>query len=160
MKGRTNYFAAFVSIFIAQMTGLLSSYFTRGSMGSFYAELKKPAFAPPPWVFGVVWPILYLLMGIASYRIWMSNKYDNGNKKALFYYGLQLFVNFTWSIIFFGMENIGLSVIAIIILLGLIIITIKEFSKIDKKAASLMIPYLIWVVFATILNISIWIMNM
>ncbi|WP_242972903.1 TspO/MBR family protein [Anaeromicrobium sediminis] len=147
-------------IFIAEITGLLSSYFTRGSMRGFYSELAKPVFAPPTWLFAVVWPILYLLMGIASYRIWMMKRYDKRAKKALFYYGLQLFINFTWSIIFFGMNRIGLAIICIIILLGLIIITTKIFGRIDKVARNLMIPYIIWVAFATILNITIWCMNM
>ena len=129
-------------------------------MRGFYSELIKPAFAPPPWLFAVVWPILYLLMGIASYRIWMMRRYDKNAKKALFYYGLQLFINFTWSIIFFGMNMIGLSVICIIILLGLIIITTRIFDKIDKIARNLMIPYIIWVMIAMVLNISIWRMNM
>lgn len=158
VNGKINWLALIISILIPLTVGFLSSYFIKDSYQTFQ-ELTKPSFAPPASVFGPVWTVLYILMGIASYRVWMygSNRQDVQN--ALVFYGLQLFFNFLWTILFFGLGLRGLAYIEIIILLILIIITTSKFYKIDKISGYLFIPYLLWVAFASILNLSIWLLN-
>lgn len=129
-------------------------------MKGYYATLIKPSFAPAPWVYSIVWPIMYLLMGLAAYRIWMNRKLNIKAMRGLTYYLIQLFFNFVWSIVFFGMKLQMVSVICIFLLLGLVMITTKAFAKVDKKARNLMIPYVLWTMFATVLNVSIWYLNM
>ncbi|MCT4605869.1 MAG: tryptophan-rich sensory protein [Marinisporobacter sp.] len=158
VKGKRNLFALIVSIFIPQLVGILSGFLTRGS-SDMYRDLIQPSFAPPAWVFPIAWVILYLLMGIASYRIWMLGAEKKEVKNALFYYGLQLVFNFFWSILFFGVGLRGLAFIELLVLLVLIIITTVKFYRLDKTAGYLMIPYILWVAFAAILNFSIWQLN-
>jgi tryptophan-rich sensory protein len=158
VKGKRNLFALIVSIFIPQLVGILSGFLTRGS-SDMYRDLIQPSFAPPAWFFPIAWVILYLLMGIASYRIWMLGAEKKEVKNALFYYGLQLVFNFFWSILFFGVGLRGLAFIELLVLLVLIIITTVKFYRLDKTAGYLMIPYILWVAFAAILNFSIWQLN-
>ncbi|MCT4618102.1 MAG: tryptophan-rich sensory protein [Marinisporobacter sp.] len=158
VKGKRNLFALIVFIFIPQLVGILSGFLTRGSSDA-YQNLIQPSFAPPGWVFPIVWVILYLLMGIASYRIWMLGGEKKEVKNALFYYGLQLVFNFFWSILFFGVGLRGLAFIELLVLFVLIIITTMKFYRLDKTAGYLMIPYILWVAFAAILNFSIWQLN-
>lgn len=145
---------------ICLAVGYLSSKVTIESVKTWYPTLKKPFFNPPNEVFAPVWTILYILMGIAGGLVW--NQLENNKelvKKGLFFFTVQLLLNALWSYLFFGLHNILLAVIEII-LLGLIIFeTYLIFKKIDKTAANLLIPYLLWVSFATILTISIFIFN-
>lgn len=129
-----------------------------GSMAG-YRELIRPPLSPPGWVFPVVWAVLFLLMGWASFRISESGAPKEAKRQALGIYGLQLFVNFLWSPVFFRLE---LRLTAFIILLALwllICLTIHRFSAIDEKAGDLLLPYLIWVTFAGYLNLGIFILN-
>ncbi|QZY55078.1 TspO/MBR family protein [Crassaminicella profunda] len=158
VKGKKNLLALIVCIFIPELTGILSGFLTRDSYGK-YQNLIQPDFVPPSWIFPIAWIILYLLMGIASYRIWMLGAEKRQVKNALFYYGLQLLFNFFWSILFFGVGLRGLALIELLVLLMLIIITFVKFYKLDKTAGYLMIPYILWVAFAAILNFSIWQLN-
>lgn len=158
VRGKKNIFALIVCIFIPQLIGLLSGFLTKDSYEQ-YQNLIQPKFAPPPWLFPIVWTILFLLMGIASYRILMLKGVKNGVKNALFYYGLQLFFNFFWTILFFGLGLRGLAFIELLVLLILIIITCIKFYIIDKIAGYLFIPYIIWVGFAGYLNLAIWWLN-
>lgn len=139
--------------------GLLSSLFTMNSSEA-YMNLIQPSFAPPPWLFRPVWTILYILMGLAFYIVWENSTNKQELRSASFYYFTQLFLNFLWSVIFFGLELRGLAFIEILILLAFIIITTVKFYRIDKCAGYLMIPYIIWVAYATLLNYSIWLLNM
>jgi tryptophan-rich sensory protein len=159
VKGRRDIFALIISIIISEGVGLLSAAYSMG-MGDFYKELVKPAFAPPAWVFLPVWLILYLFMGIASYRIGLLGTGTRGVKSALFNYTIQLLLNFLWSIIFFRYRLVGIAFIEIVILLLFILITILKFFKLDKTAGLLMLPYLLWVGFAAVLNYSLWMLNM
>lgn len=139
--------------------GLLGSLFTQTGVDSWYANLIKPEFNPPNWIFGPVWTILYILMGISLYLIW-----DKGLKKKelRFAFGifiLQLLFNAWWSILFFGLQNPKLAFCEIVFLWFLIVFVIYLFSNIKKLAAWLLIPYLLWVSFATVLNYSIWVLN-
>lgn len=124
-----------------------------------YENLNRPWFSPPSWVFPVVWTVLYILMGIAAYRIYLRYKSGEKAKGALLLYGLQLILNFAWSIIFFWFKLYGLAFIELIILLIIIIITTIKFFKFDKIAGWLMVPYIVWVSFAGVLNLFIWMLN-
>lgn len=142
-------------IAIPLAVGSLSALLTQNSMKAF-AQMNKPPLSPPAWLFPVVWTILYILMGIASYLVLTSGK---PNDTALTVYGIQLVFNFFWSILFF---NLGLCLIAFIwlVLLWLLIgRTTALFFQITKPAGILMIPYLLWVTFAGYLNLSICLLN-
>lgn len=156
---KINLKALLVCILIPLTVGYISSRLTMDSF-EVYNQLQKPAFSPPGWIFGPVWTILYILMGIASYRIYMYGFKRRDVKIALLVYFVQLFFNFMWTIIFFRWQLIGLAYIEILILAALILLTIDKFYKIDKPAGFLLIPYLLWVVFASLLNLSIWLLNM
>lgn len=138
--------------------GILVALITKGSMNT-YDTLKKSLLTPPDIVFPIVWTILYVLMGLASYRIYMNNKAGKKDYNGYFYYLIQLLVNFLWSIVFFNLRLYGISFILIVVLLVLIIITTIKFFKVDKIAGSLMLPYIIWVTFASYLTLYIWMFN-
>lgn len=125
-----------------------------------YEQLDKPAFAPPAYVFPVVWTILYILMGIAAYKIYIL-KYKNIDAgSAMFVYYIQLLLNFLWSIIFFGLRLYGMAFIELLVLLFFVILTIKRFYyKGGKVPALLMTPYLIWMIYAGVLNFFVWMLN-
>lgn len=145
---------------ICLAVGYLSSLVTIDSIKTWYPTLKKPFFNPPNWIFGPVWTMLYIMMGIAGGLVW--NQLENNKelvKKGLFFFTVQLLLNAFWSYLFFGLHNILLALIEIILLLLLIVETYLIFKKIDKTAGKLFIPYIVWVSFATILTISIYILN-
>lgn len=158
VNGKFNLGTLIISILIAQGIGIVSAAFTMGA-GNLYTQLERPIFSPPPIVFSIVWPILYLLMGIAAYRIYMRRKEGEDVKKALTLYAVQLILNFMWSIIFFRFKLYGLAFIELIILFLFIVFTTIEFFKKDKISGFLMLPYVIWVGFAAILNFYIWKFN-
>jgi len=145
-------------ILVPLLIGGISGYVTISAISSWYSTLVKPSFNPPNWIFGPVWTTLYILMGYSSYRIYQSPKSDSRNQ-ALTIYGLQLIFNFFWSILFFKFHLLGVALIEISILLSLLILMFIRFKQIDRTAAFLNIPYLIWVSFATILNAAIWSLN-
>jgi len=147
-----------ISIFIAQLAGIIGSVFTFTSVKTWYVNLIRPGWNPPSWLFGPVWIILYILMGIAAYFVW-QNKDIPLAKLALLFYGLQLLLNALWPIIFFGFKNPGLAFIEIIILSIFIIITTVLFWKINTHAGILLLPYILWTLFATFLNYAIWRLN-
>lgn len=124
-----------------------------------YGAMVKPPLSPPGWVFPVVWSILYLLMGYASYRILESGATQEEIKKALTLYGLQLLANFIWPLLFFGGGWFLLSFFWLILLWVLIYLTIRAFSQIDETAGNLLIPYILWVTFAAYLNFGIYVLN-
>lgn len=147
--------ALIISILIPLAVGSLSALIS-GNM-SMYLSLNKPSLSPPAYVFSVVWTLLYILMGISSYIIFISG--NTGSAKALKIYGLQLFFNFCWSIIFFGFSQYLLTFLWLITLIILIIIMIQQFYKISPIAAYLQIPYLLWCIFAAYLNFTIYKLN-
>ena len=142
----------FISLLISLGTGILSSLFTPNSREQ-YATLYKPPLAPPGWLFPVVWTILFILMGVAAYLVYISNSPNKEN--ALKLYLVQLFVNFGWSIIFFRWEAYWLAFTWLLLLLYLVYLTAKEFYQINKLAGILMIPYLIWLIYAGYINLAI-----
>lgn len=146
-----------VSLLVAQMAGGIGATATTPKIKNWYLLLQKPSFSPPNRLFGPVWTLLFLMMGAAFYLIWTSKKKDNYNAKNWFF--VQLGLNVMWSFLFFGMENPGLGLVEIVLLWGAILATISSFGKISKTASRLLIPYLGWVSFATILNAAIWWLN-
>lgn len=140
--------------------GFLSGQVTRDAITSWYPTIIKPSFNPPNWLFGPVWSMLYAMMGVAAGLVW--SKIDSNQQvvnKALLFFGIQLALNALWSYLFFGLHNPFLAFIEIILLWLMIYETYSQFSKIDKIAGYLFIPYLAWVGFASILNGSIWWLN-
>ena len=147
-----------ISILLPQVTGALGALVTISSVGSWYQTINKPSFTPPSWVFGPAWTTLYILMGIALFLIWKSN--HPLKKQALWLFGIQLFLNGIWSPAFFGLESPILGLVIIVPLWIMIVVCIKVFFQINKTASYLMVPYLLWVSFATALNGSIWYLNL
>ncbi|HYE08717.1 MAG TPA: TspO/MBR family protein [Patescibacteria group bacterium] len=145
-------------IALIELGGFISG-FLGNSASAQYMDLVKPALSPPGWVFPVVWTILYFLMAVALYRIllWGSKGKEVG--KAVLYFIIQLMLNYLWTIIFFRLNLYGIALLELLMLLLFIILTTIEFCKIDKKAAWLMIPYILWVSFAAVLNYYFWILN-
>lgn len=140
--------------------GYLSSVISRNENDSWYDTLVKPVFNPPSWLFSPVWTTLYILMGVAAGLVW--DKIDEQRavvKKGLTFFWIQLGLNALWSYLFFGLHNPLLALIELILLWLLIYETFVQFSKVNKTAGYLFIPYLAWVTFAGVLNASIWWLN-
>lgn len=148
-----------ISITIPLMVGFTSGLFTTTGAGSWYQDIQRPSWNPPNWIFAPVWTTLYVMMGISWFLIWRSDvKRSSKRTTALFFIG-QLILNFSWSVIFFYFHQPGWAFVEIIILWLMILGTILSFSKISKLAAWLLVPYISWVSFATILTYTIWRMN-
>ena len=145
-----------ISLVIPSVVGLISGLLSMGGIKSFDL-LNKPPLAPPGFIFGIIWPILYILMGISSYLIYQENDYRS--ECCLKIYLLNLFVNFLWSPIFFGLGLRLFALIWIIVLDIVVFFMILCFYKVNKKAAYYQIPYLIWIIFATYLNLMFYILN-
>jgi tryptophan-rich sensory protein len=148
-----------ISIAVCLGAGFIGSLFTAPNVPTWYAQLQKPPFAPPNWLFGPVWTLLFILMGISFALIWRKYGIAQGVTIALIFFVIQLFFNMLWSAAFFGMRSPLLGLIDIIILLGLIYATIRFFYHVSPLSSYLLIPYALWVSFATILNISILVLN-
>lgn len=140
-------------VLLCESAGVIGSFFTFSSVQTWYPTLEKPFFNPPSWVFGPVWTALYFLMGVSLFLVW-------GKKKAdLRWFWFQFVLNTLWSIIFFGLKN---PLLAYIVIVGMwigIVFTIKSFRKVSNTAAYLLIPYLVWVTFASFLNLAIVLLN-
>ncbi len=171
-----------VSIIICELAGVIGSFYTASEIQGWYAGLKKPFFNPPNWIFGPVWSILFLLMGIALYLVWeknfviknfvgsafdeswnkVSGKFWSGSWQKLniiLIFSAQLVLNILWSLIFFGSHNPAAAFFELLMLWVAIVYTIVNFYRVSKVASYLLIPYILWVTFAGILNLSIWILN-
>jgi tryptophan-rich sensory protein len=146
-----------VSLLLPQFAGGLGAVFTLNSVKEWYLTINRPEWNPPNWIFGPVWTTLYVLMGVASYLIWKSDHPEK--RKVLTLYFIQLGFNALWSPAFFGAQSPMLGLVVIIPLWTLILICIIQFRKISSWASILMIPYLLWVSFATVLNLTIWWLN-
>ena len=140
--------------------GYISSIVTRENIPTWYALINKPFFTPPNWVFAPVWTLLYIMMGFAAGSVWNKIDTDETNvKKAFLFFLIQLALNALWSYLFFGLRNPMLASFEIILLWLMIYETYVQFKKIDKVSGYLLLPYLAWVSFATILTFSIWYLN-
>jgi len=149
----------FLSIGICLVAGGLGTIFTISSIPTWYAFLNKPFFSPPNYLFGPVWTILYILMGVSLALIWQKGIKKRTVRDAMFLFGIQLLLNALWSPVFFGVRNLFLALIIIVLMWIFILKTILAFAKIDKTASYLLYPYIAWVSFATILNFSVWFLN-
>jgi translocator protein len=156
---KKSFLVALIFIAIPLLVGGLSSYLTVAPQQNQYFDFIKPSFAPPSWLFGPVWTILYILMGLASYLIWQLRKINPSAYSALVVYAIQLVFNFAWTGIFFGLRRFDLAFLEIVILWLLIMATLYLFWRLRPLAGILLIPYLLWVSFAMLLNFSIWQLN-
>ena len=145
-----------VSWVISLGTGALSAVLTREAM-KLYDRTLQPPLSPPDWVFPVVWTILFALMGVAAYRIWLTDGEERDG--ALLLYIVQLAFNFVWSLIFFNARLFGAALVWLVILWALIFLTTRRFYRLDRTAGRLMVPYLVWVTFAIYLNAGVWWLN-
>lgn len=148
-----------ISILACLILGGLSGISTTSAITGWYSTLIKPSFNPPNWIFGPAWTLLYILMGISFALIWNKGIEKKEIKNALGIFVFQFVLNLVWSFLFFGMQNPAIAFLDIIVLWLAIIITIKKFFPINRTAAYLLIPYLLWVSFASLLNVSIWYLN-
>ena len=148
-----------ISLIVCQLAGIIGSIFTTPAIPGWYASLKKPAFSPPNWLFGPVWITLFLLMGISLFIVWRKGSDTPLVRNGLMIFGVQLIFNVLWSVAFFGMKSPLGGLIVIVILWIAILLTIIQFSKISELAAVLLIPYIVWVSFASILNTSLYLLN-
>lgn len=158
MKQVTTLFKLMVSLLLPLGVGAIAGIFTAQAIPEWYASLNQPSFNPPNWLFGPVWTVLYILMGISLFLIW---KLDSGKERnlAIFVFLLQLLLNFGWSFIFFYFKMIGFALVEIILLWISIVIMLFLFYKIKPVAAYINIPYLLWVTFATVLNSAYYFLN-
>jgi tryptophan-rich sensory protein len=161
MEGKTSVtILKFVtSIIVCQCAGFIGSIFTRLSIPTWYATLNKPSFTPPNWVFGPVWITLYVLMGISAFLVWSKGFNNTEVKAALIIFGVQLILNALWSAAFFGLRSPLAGLIVIVILWLAILLTIFRFLDISTAAGLLLVPYILWVSFAAVLNLSIFLLN-
>ncbi|PKV48174.1 MULTISPECIES: TspO/MBR family protein [Aquimarina] len=148
-----------IAVLICGLIGFLSSIATQTSVNTWYAALNKPSFTPPNWIFGPMWILLYIMMGVAAGIVWSKGFYHKWVKTALYHFGFQLLLNAAWSIFFFGLQNPLIALLDIIALFILLLFTIKWFTVVNSTAAYLLIPYVVWVAFATALNFGIWQLN-
>jgi translocator protein len=153
----TNWILLIVFIVACNLIGLLGAIWT-SSDGVWYKEINKPSFNPPSWIFGPVWTLLFTLMGIALYFVWVAPSSDI-RTVALVLFGIQFVLNILWSYFFFGAHNPLWSLIEIFVLLVFILVTGIYFYKINRFAGYFMVPYFLWVSFASFLNYAIWSLN-
>jgi len=147
-----------VSIGVCLLAGIIGAIPTMQAIPTWYATLNKPSFTPPNWVFGPVWTILFILIGIALFFVWESPR-NRARDVGIILFAVQLAANVGWNFTFFGLESALYGVLAIIPLWILIAATIYQFNKVSRWAAYLMVPYILWVSIATILNIAIYLWN-
>jgi tryptophan-rich sensory protein len=170
------------AIVICELVGMVGAFFTMPAIDGWYAGLNRPSFSPPDWIFAPVWTLLFFLMGISLYLVWKKGwkvKVSQKEKKekvwnsytkklwtgawreenVIVIFILQLVLNIWWSVIFFGLEYPGLAFFEILMLWFAILYTILNFYRISKPAAYLLLPYILWVSFAIVLNYSFWMLN-
>jgi translocator protein len=142
------------------LVGVIGSLFTTtDSLGSWYTNLHKPPFNPPNWIFGPVWTTLYIMMGVSAFLVWRQGLDDKVVRIALVCFMVQLFLNAIWTPLFFGLHSPLFGLIDIVLLLNAVIVTVFAFSKISRPAALLLVPYFVWISFATVLNASLYLLN-
>ena len=146
-------------VVLCELAGVIGSLFTISAIPTWYAVLRKHWFTPPNWLFGPIWLTLYFLMGISLYLVFESKRNKAKEKPALWAFGVQLFLNVLWSVLFFGMHYMFYGFIEIVLLWISIAVTIILFFKVSKVAAYLLLPYILWVTIAALLNYYVFILN-
>jgi tryptophan-rich sensory protein len=149
-------FVAFLALCLAASAA--GGLATASSVGSWYQTLAKPPFNPPDWIFAPVWTTLFFMMAVAGWRIWRRDGL-RGARPALTLFAVQLVLNISWSIVFFGLRSIGAALVEVLVLLAAILATTVVFWQRDRVAGMLFIPYAAWVSFATVLNVALWQLN-
>ncbi len=158
-KKNTPFWKLIAAIALCQGVGIASASLSNTKASVWFAMLKKPTWNPPAYLFGPVWTTLYLLMGISLWLIWTNAAPQNSKQPAYYLFAAQLFLNFWWSIIFFRFEAPAWALVNITAMVVLIFLTILQFARFSKTAAWLLVPYMAWVSFATVLNFAIWNLN-
>lgn len=146
-----------ISLVVVFAAAGIGSVFTAPAITGWYAGLNKPVFSPPNWLFGPAWTVLYILMAYGLYLVWAAG--GPKAKTAMGFFGIQLLLNSLWSIFFFGLKSPGLALVEIIVLWVMILLTILKFLKVSRTAGYLLLPYLAWVSFASILNLAVFRLN-
>lgn len=147
------------SVLAVEILGGLGAFVTMQSIPGWYAELVKPPGTPPNSVFGPVWTTLYAMIGIAFALVWHSGNNGDGKKRALAWFAMQLILNLAWTPVFFGWHQVGAALVIILCLGAAIVVTIRSFARISLPAAWLLVPYLLWVGYATYLNAGFLVLN-
>ena len=158
MRSTKIFITLMICLLLPLIIGGISGFATASGIHSWYVTLHKPSFNPPNYLFGPVWSFLYILMGLSLYIIWINGKGKNRHD-ALRIFFIQLTLNFLWSFLFFKFNLIGVAMVEILLIWFSIVLMIMSFSRINKIAAYLQIPYLLWVTFASTLNGAIWLLN-
>lgn len=148
-----------VSIVVCQCAGIIGSVFTTPAIPTWYAALEKPAFTPPNWLFAPAWGTLFFLMGVAAFLVWRKGSGEPQVRTALILFLVQLVLNVGWSVAFFGYECPLCGMVVILVLWVAILVTMLKFFRISVAAGALMVPYILWVSFATALNVAVYVLN-
>jgi translocator protein len=160
VTGRINQWVALAGfVAICLLAGGLGGWITTQSVTEWYPALNKPLWNPPSWIFAPVWTTLYLIMAVAAWLVWKKSPRFSGVRVALILFFAQLALNCLWSFLFFGARNPALALVDIVLLLATLALTTWAFLGHSKLAGALMLPYLAWVSFATVLNFTIWQLN-
>lgn len=154
---RIDYKKLLASFLIAFLPGIVGSVFTFSKITTWYATINKPFFIPPNFIFGPVWTILYITLGISLYLAW--SKIGNLKNKFIILFFVQLVLNALWTILFFGLNYLLLSYVEILLLIVFVVINMITFYKYSKLSSLIMIPYLLWISFASVLTLSVFILN-
>lgn len=156
---RTDVLGLGAAVLVPLGVGGLGGFATARSIPTWYAGLEKPSWNPPNWLFGPAWTLLYVLMGVASWLVWRQSRKGKAVGLALTLYGIQLALNLAWSFIFFGARRPFWAMVEIVPLWCFIAATMVQFYKVSRTAGALLIPYQLWVSFATALNVAVWRLN-
>ncbi|TQQ83100.1 tryptophan-rich sensory protein [Halonotius terrestris] len=152
--------ALVVAILTVELVGVSGALFTAQGLTEWYATLRQPALAPPNWVFGPVWTVLFALIGGALWLVWrQAPSSPQAVRLAVGVFAIHFVFNLGWSAVFFGLQEIGLGLVVIVVLWLLIVTTMWTFNRVDRRAALLLVPYLLWVSFAAYLNYGFWLLN-
>jgi tryptophan-rich sensory protein len=158
MRDKNPMWTLALCIAVCFMAAGIGSMFTGSSVGTWYPTLRKPVWTPPDWVFGPVWTLLYLMMGVSVWLVWRRRQLTGGGM-ALGLFALQLTLNVFWSVLFFGLRSPLAGLVDIVLLWAAILATLVVFWRISPVAGALLVPYWLWVSFAAVLNVAIWSMN-
>jgi tryptophan-rich sensory protein len=149
---------ALVGVFLCAALGLIAGWATRLTVDTWYPTLDKPWFTPPDWLFAPVWAALYALMGVAAALVWQRKRAPGGDA-ALVAFAVQLVLNVSWSVVFFGTTSVGGGLVVIMALVAALGVTVARFARVRPVAAWLLAPYVLWTLYAAALNLGIWMLN-
>lgn len=158
MKSKKLWFSFIVFILACLLVEIIGGFWTKETVATWYPTLAKPSWTPPDWIFGPVWSCLYIMIGVSGWLIYRAG-HSHNRSVALIFYGGQLALNFIWSFLFFSLRSPALGLIDIVLLCLSIILTIIKAWPVTRLGSLLLIPYLAWVLYATTLNMGIWLLN-